>query len=41
LALEVDEVKQRVDSCHKEGIFSGDEMPEPEAAGEGISITER
>ena len=41
LAAEVDEVKQRVDSCREEGVFSDDETPEPEAADEGITITER
>ena len=37
----MDEVKQRVDSCREEGVFSDDETPEPEAADEGITITER
>ena len=40
LAAEVDEVKQRVDSCPEEGVFSDYETPEPEAADEGITITE-
>ena len=41
LAAEVDEVKQRVDLCREKGDFSDDETPEPEAAGEGVSTTER
>ena len=41
LALEADEIKQRVDSCREEGVFSDDEMPEPEAAGDAAAVTER
>jgi hypothetical protein len=41
LAVEMDEVKQRVNSCREEGVFSDDETPEPEAAGEGMSVPER
>ena len=39
--MEMDEVKQRVNSCREKGVFSDDETPEPEAAGEGMSIPER
>ena len=38
--MEADEIKQRVDSCCEEGVFSDDEMPEPEAAGDATAVTE-